>query len=707
MKGVFIVFPKMNCLVIVESAAKAKTISKYLSTLYPDRSWTVSACFGHVRDLPAKTLGINTENGNWDVTWEILPTKKDTVSKLKKQAKEATMVYLASDPDLEGYAIAHHLQIALAIPMKKCIRVTFNEITKAALKISFDNPSGWNDAKVAAQETRRILDRLVGYQVSPLLWKVFPGARGLSAGRVQSAALYMIQKRFAEFENHDPHKSWILHGIFGSGSGTLTLNAKHEQVEQIDKLDVAQEHVQTIIQHGVRIQPKWNVEYSKKDTKKSPPLPFTTSSLQQEAFSHHKFPPKMTMSLAQTLYEEGHITYMRTDSTTLSEDAIEAIRAYITMEFGDDYTSREGSKRSVRTANPNAQEAHEAIRPTRITVKAGDIDFKSPAHAKLYDLIWRRSVSSQMAPAKYLAITYTITNPLPELNEYVFTGTTSLLTFQGWLRVYSPGSVINDTALQEWNTAITKARRVKITDLRADCEVSRPKLLYTETDLIKAMEKNGIGRPSTYVSIIEKLLTKGYVIKDKGPKKTVDLVHLIWNSSAESNVQMQLDEATIGGTDRDRMVPTELGQRILVYLETTLPDLLDLKFTASMEENLDKIEHKLIDKISVLNEFYGPFNTTVTSAMNAVRASDGGSGGSGRRKKDFTSFLKWRGVSEITEVDQRVLDTLPQIICGSGGDRITLGPYGVYVKTKDGKNKRLDKSKWEKVVNQSISVEDY
>jgi hypothetical protein len=245
---------------------------------------------------------------------------------------------------------------------------------------------------------------------------------------------------------------------------------------------------------------------------------------------------------------------------------------------------------------------------------------------------------------------------------------------------------------------------VKITQLRADCEVSRPRLLYTETDLIKAMEKNGIGRPSTYVSIIEKLLTKGYVIKDKGPKKTVDLVNLIWSGS---DVQIQRDEATIGGTDNDRMVPTELGQRILGYLQTTLPDLLDVKFTASMEENLDKIEHKLIDKITVLNEFYGPFNTTVTSAMNAVRASDRSGGDGGRRKKDFTSFLKWRGVGEITEIDQRVLDTLPQIVCGSGGDRITLGPYGVYVKTKDGKNKRLDKSKWEKVVDQSISVEDY
>ena len=689
---------KAKCLVIVESAAKAKTILKYLENLYPDRAWAVSACFGHVRDLPAKTIGIDTET--WDVTWEILPTKKDTVSKLKKQAKEVSMVYLASDPDLEGYAIAYHLQIALAIPMKKCVRVTFNEITKQALKAAFDNPSGWNDAKVAAQETRRILDRVVGYQISPLLWKVFAGtARGLSAGRVQSAALAMILKRFDEFEKHDPQKSWVLHGKFYEKG--ICLDAKADI--EIGDIGCAKTHVLTILEYK---QLKWKVSYSTKMTKKSPPCPFTTSSLQQEAFACHRFPPKMTMSLAQALYEEGLITYMRTDSTVLSEDAAATIRAYIAAEHGDADVGDASSRTKTKTA-PNAQEAHEAIRPTDVSVTGDGIDFKSPAHTKLYDLIWRRTVASQMAPAKYLEIRYEVTNDHSELSEYIFRGKTALLTFQGFLRVYSPGVTVDTSAIALWNDAIAVTNGdANLDELIAECEVTRPKLLYTETDLIKAMEKNGIGRPSTYVSIIEKLLSKGYVIKDKGPAKTVDLVNLVWRRTMDGEATTESRAIKVGGTDNDRMVPVELGKRILAYLQTTVSDVIDVTFTATMEANLDKIEHGQTDKLTVLNEFYGPFNAKVTAALAAVStAAERGAG----RRTDFTPFLKWCGVETITDADRAALERLPQNI--SDGERIvakvTFGPYGVYVKTKDGKNKRLDKSKWPNVLSDTLTSEDY
>lgn len=695
----------MKCLVIVESAAKAKTISKYLESLYPDRTWTVTACFGHVRDLPTKTIGVDPDT--WDVTWEILPTKKDTVSKLKKLAKEATTVYLASDPDLEGYAIAHHLQIVLAVPMKKCVRVTFNEITKAALKAAFDVPSGWNDAKVAAQETRRILDRIVGYQVSPLLWKVFAGsgASGLSAGRVQSAALAMVQKRFGEFTTHDPQNTWVLQGKFDDNG--LCLEAKADT--EIADLVLAKEHVHKVLEHGAGSL--WNVVYSTKITKKSPPPPFTTSSLQQEAYTCHRFPPKMTMSLAQALYEEGLITYMRTDSNSLSEDAVIAIKAHVTVEFGEAWVGAGGGTKKQAVA-PNAQEAHEAVRPTDVTATV--VEFKSPAHAKLYNLIWRRAVASQMAPAKYLEIRYDVSMDNPELRSYIFHGKTALLTSAGFLRVYSPASNVDGAMISMWENAIASAApRATMMQLIAECEVSRPKLLYTETDLIKAMEKNGIGRPSTYVSIIEKLLSKGYVVKDMGPVKTVDLTNIVWCRELGATRSIMSHEehrsAKIGGSDSDRMVPLELGQKILTYLQTTLPDLLDVTFTATMEHNLDRIEQNQVDKLTVLNQFYTPFHATVTAAMGAVTGAAGMTSinkSKNGRRTDFAPFLKWRGVATISEADREVLEQLPQNVL-DGGDKVVFGPYGVYIKTKAGKNKRLDKSKWNKVITKTVTSEDY
>jgi DNA topoisomerase I len=676
----------MNCLVIVESAAKAKTISKYLSTLYPDRTWTVQACFGHVCDLPLKTLGVDTKT--WEATYEV--SKGEVVSKLKKEVKKNDIVYLASDPDLEGYAIAHHLQKFLAIPMKKCVRVTFHEITKQALKTAFDQPSGWDDAKVQAQETRRILDRIVGYQVSPLLWKNISG-KGLSAGRVQSAALHLIHKRYTDFQSHDPQKSWVLHGTFSG------LSAKAADL-CIETPEEAQKHIRKIVDKYLC---EWDAKYTTKKTYQNAPLPFITSTLQQEAFHSHKFPPKMTMSLAQNLYEEGKITYMRTDSHTISQDATEKIKAYILEQYGEDHVC--DTPRTPAQTNTHAQEAHEAIRPTDVTSVFVVSDFKSEAHCKLYDLIRRRSVASQMAAAIYSDTSYKITC---NEAEYVFTGKVSQLIWLGYLRVYSPSQKIDTTTFE-------RPEHVTCMALNAQCTVTRPKLLYTEADMIKTMEKTGIGRPSTYVSIIEKLLNKNYIVKAAGPQKEVALTHYKWEGHT-TDIQPEQDTIKIGGTDKDRMVPLELGQQILTYLQNVYPDLLDVKFTAAMETKLDDIEHNELTKTTVLNDFYKPFQeiiekATAESSSRPQRRATAGAGHSASAKpkvKDFTSFLKWRGVEEISAEDKKVLDRLPQKIKDAEAS-VVLGPYGIYVKTKDGKNKRLDKSKWEKVVDATISASDY
>lgn len=679
------------CLVIVESAAKAATIGKHLSALYPDRTWVVAACFGHIRDLPLKTLGVDP--GSWDVTYENIASKKDVIAKLKKLCKDAQKVYLASDPDLEGYAIAHHLRVVLGLKPGKCERTTFREITLAALKDAFDAPTGWNDEKVSAQETRRILDRIVGYKASPLLWQAFRGSgnKGLSAGRVQSAALNMVIKRYTDFELHDPLKTWALHATFGPCFKTTESNCS-----DIDSLDTATTRLTSLMAVGAHAN--WDITFKIRKTRKSPPPPFTTSALQQEAYTTHRLNAKTTMILAQALYEEGFITYMRTDSTQLSNESIESLSMFIQSECGDTYKT----SGTTRTVNPNAQEAHEAIRPTDLAVRGNVLVFKSheltPAHIKLYDLIWRRTVASEMAAAKYDEITYIITH-----KEYTFIGKTSVLTFEGYMRVATPSIVPDNTLIQTWREIIQNTKTVTMQESGAIGSVSKPRLLYTETDLIKAMEKNGIGRPSTYVAIIDKLLTKEYVRKAAGPSKTVDIPSLKW-CVGETQPTTEINTIVIGGTDKDRLVPQALGLQVIEYIQRHLPDLLNISFTATMESNLDLIEAGTRTKVDVLNEFYGPFKKAIDEAGGNAKV-----GTTAKVAKMDASFMKWRGIDVLSENDRIVLSRFPQEVIGANGKiagYVMLGPYGVYLKMNKGKNKGLDKSLWPKISDNTLSYGD-
>ena len=675
-----------TCLVIVESAAKAATIQKYLSSIYPDRKWTVAACFGHIRDLPQKTLGVDTNT--WEVAYENLEKKKDVIAKLKKLSKTADLVYFAADPDLEGYAIAHHLRITLKLADSKCIRTTFNEITKTALKSAFDTPTGWNDTKVQAQETRRVLDRIVGYKVSPLLWKAFKGESGLSAGRVQSAALNMVIQRYNNFINHAPAISWTTHATFETIS-SLVLDTTEDPAVDIETLESAIKHVSDIVKY-VGQHTTHSISFSERSRAKNPPAPFTTSTLQREAYTHLHKSPKTTMMLAQALYEGGFITYMRTDATTLSNDAVAALQLYILNSFGKEYINT-----SEITQQHNKKEkegAHEAIRPTDVNRKGDSIDLTAD-HAALYDLIWKRTVASQMAAAIYNDVSYVVRHTN---HNFIFKGMTSLLTFTGFMQVLGTGTTVDTDASASWKT-IMQIKTVAMQTVSEICNVSRPHLLYTETDLVKGMEKNGIGRPSTYVSIIDKLQTKEYVKKGTGPSTAVKLTSVIWDDLSAKSPRLVENETVIGGTSKDRLVPSELGINIQKYLLENTPQLLDTTFTASMETNLDLIESGVRNRTDVLNEFYTPFQQVLAQAAGGSAPNNT----SGAKHEE--AFKKWIGIQEITDQDRQGLGRLPWKI--EGGHTVLLGPYGIYTKS-NGKNKKLNPTLWSKIIGGSLKKTD-
>lgn len=680
----------MSCLVIVESAAKAATIQKYLSSLYPDRTWTVAASFGHIRDLPQKTLGVDT--ATWQVTYENLDRKKDVIAKLKKLSKAADRVYFAADPDLEGYAIAHHLRVTLKLPDSKCIRTTFNEITKTALKAAFDTPTGWNDSKVYAQETRRILDRIVGYKVSPLLWKAFKGESGLSAGRVQSAALNMLVERYTTFLGHTPAMSWTTHATFSTTLANHQLMTKEVTDNTLETLAAAKKHGKEIVKHATQHNTH-TVSFSERTRAKHPPAPFTTSTLQRDAYTHLHKSPKVTMALAQALYEGGFITYMRTDATTLSNDAIAALSDYITTSIGPEYLA---TTPPATTKEKEKEGAHEAIRPTDVGRQGDTVSAALTAdHAALYELIWKRTVASQMAPALYNDITYTIHVTVDDASPYTFKGVTSLMTFLGYMYVY--GAAVDSDMQATWRTIIETTKCVELASVSAMCNVTHPHLLYNETDLVKAMEKNGIGRPSTYVSIIDKLQAKAYAAKGPGPSTTVKLTSMIWDDlSSPKTPRIIEDECVIGGTTKDRLVPTPLGLNIQKYLSENTPQLLDTTFTASMETNLDLIESEMRNKDDVLNEFYTPFQQVLDRAC-------GTSTSTGTSMKHEAAFKKWLGVEDIQEDDHKGLARLPLNL--PGGHTVLLGPYGIYTKSK-GKNKKLDPSLWPKLIDGTLTNTD-
>ena len=573
---------KSKNLVIVESPAKAKTIEKYLGG-----DFTVKSSFGHIRDLPKKGINIDIENG-FAPTYEINADKKKVVAELRKAAKEADDVWLASDEDREGEAIAWHLTQALKLDPTKTKRIVFHEITKPAITEAIKHPRVVDLKLVDAQQARRVLDRLVGYELSPVLWKKI--RTGLSAGRVQSVAVRIIVEREREIREFKPESSFKVVAIFDIDGQEL----KAELATKLPTKDDARTFLQAAAESIYTV-----VDIAQKPSTRSPGAPFTTSTLQQEASRKLGFSVKQTMTLAQRLYEEGRITYMRTDSTILSGFAIGAAEDYIKKEFGDNYHQ----VRQYKTKNESAQEAHEAIRPTDFNNTSAGADEQQK---KLYKLIWSRALASQMSPAQTekTEVTIALSN-----REEKLIAKGEILKFDGFMKVY--GGVKDDTLLP----AVDKGQTLKLSTMSATETFTRPPARYSEAALVKKLEELGIGRPSTYAPTISTIQARDYIEKSdlEGKERTIQTLNLLSGAITEE------DTTEITGADRNKLIPTHLAEVTTDFLVKYFPNVVDYDFTAKVEAEFDHVAEGKETWNKMIGEFYKEFQPLVTAAGGVSR----------------------------------------------------------------------------------------
>ena len=564
-----------HSLVIVESPAKAKTIGKYLG-----KDFTVKACMGHLRDLPKSTLGVDLEH-DFEPVYKPIKGKEDIISDLKKEAKAADMVYLATDPDREGEAISWHLKQLLNLPDEKTRRVTFNEITKNVVQESIREPRDIDQKLVDAQQARRILDRIVGYELSPLLWKKI--RRGLSAGRVQSVATRMVDDRDREIEAFQPEEYWTLDAnLLGGDVRKLPFAARYHgrdgkkaELKSAAEVDaVVRETENAVFTVG---------SVKRTDKQRSPSPPFTTSTMQQEASRKLSMTPRRTMAIAQQLYEGvdiegegtvGLITYMRTDSLRISEEALAAARTFITGRYGDEYARTHRYK-----AKAGAQDAHEAIRPSNVNWTPEDLkkDLTGEQY-RLYRLVWSRFVASQMANAVYDSVSVEV-----EAAGHSFRASSSSLKFSGYTAVYEEGKDDEKEEKESPLPALREGEALTLKDFGREQHFTQPPAHYTDATLIRAMEEQGIGRPSTYAPTVSTILDREYVVKEG------KYLHI-----------------------------TNLGRVVTALMKERFSDIADLKFTAHMEQRLDSVEEGQTAWKDVLREFYGDFAQDLERAEKAL-----------------------------------------------------------------------------------------
>ncbi|USN95605.1 MAG: type I DNA topoisomerase [Candidatus Nomurabacteria bacterium] len=571
-------------LVIVESPAKAKTIEKFLG-----KDFTVKSSMGHIRSLPSKNGSVDVKN-KYAPIYETDPTKKKIISELKKASKTAKTVWLASDEDREGEAIAWHLSEVLKLNPKTTKRIVFHEITEPALKTAVANPREIDIPLVEAQQARQSLDYLVGFELSPVLWKkVRPQ---LSAGRVQSVAVRLVVEREREITDHKPQSTFKLVATLKTPSGqNLPAEAptKFKDVSKVNK--TLEDYLNSTFEV---------TSVEQRPGKRNPSAPLTTSTLQQEASNKIGYSPRTTMQLAQKLYEAGHITYMRTDSVNLSQTALDAMSNYIKNEYGTDYLE----SRTFKTKSTGAQEAHEAIRPTDIT----NLDAGADAQQKkLYQLIWRRTLATQMAPAK---IEKTIISIKPSNSKELLEAKGEIVVFDGFLKVI--GKKNDDTILPP----ISNGESLTLTEAVATETLSRGPARYTEASLVKKLEEMGIGRPSTYASTISTIQTRQYVEKgDIAGKETQTLI-----ISLKNNKISQTTQTIEYGKDSNKLHPTDTGKVVTDFLVKHFADVMDYDFTKDIEEELDHIAEKKKGREEVLDHFYKPFHKLVVASEDISRA---------------------------------------------------------------------------------------
>ncbi|HVV25888.1 MAG TPA: type I DNA topoisomerase [Candidatus Saccharimonadales bacterium] len=568
-------------LVIVESPAKAKTIEQFLG-----KDYSVKSSFGHIRDLPKKGLNIDVEHG-FEPKYEIPADKKKVIGELKKAAKGSD-VWLASDEDREGEAIAWHLTQALGLDPKKTKRIVFHEITKPAIEAAIEKPRTVDIKLVDAQQARRVLDRLVGYELSPVLWKKV--RTGLSAGRVQSVAVRLIVEREREIKAHEAESSFKVTAVFTSGKDEVPA----ELQVKLPDADTTEKWLASAAPASFKVE-----SIDQKPGSRSPSAPFTTSTLQQEASRRLGFSVRQTMTVAQRLYEAGHITYMRTDSTILSGQAIKAAESYIKKAYGDKYHQ----VRQYKTKSQGAQEAHEAIRPTSFTKTSAGADAQQK---KLYQLIWQRTLASQMAAAQ-LERTEVIISVSSQPETFLAKG--EILQFDGFMKVY--GGTKDDVLLP----ALKTGQSLDLASMNAIETFSRPPARYSEATLVRKLEELGIGRPSTYAPTISTIQSRGYVEKTdlEGTEREVTEFRL------ENGAVHRSKSTVITGADRGKLLPTGIAEVTTDFLVKYFPSIVDYDFTKRVEDDFDDIADGKQQWAAMIKDFYSGFHPLVEKSEDIPR----------------------------------------------------------------------------------------
>ncbi len=689
-------------LVIVESPAKAKTIEKFLG-----KDYQVESSFGHIADLPSKELGVDVE-GDFKPKYIVSTDKKAVVKKLKDLAKKAETVWLASDEDREGEAIAWHLAEQLKLKKENTKRIVFNSITKPAILKAIENPRSINYNLVDAQQARRVLDRIVGYELSPVLWrKVKPG---LSAGRVQSVAVRLIVEREREIENFETTASYRVDAEFVNAEGK---KFKAKLAKNFSTKEAAEKFLKSCAEASFSV-----ADLQQKPAKKSPAPPFTTSTLQQEASRKLGFPVAKTMMMAQRLYEAGLITYMRTDSVNLSEDAKKAAQEEIIASYGKEYSK----PRNFSTKTKGAQEAHEAIRPTDMKNHEVSVDYDQD---RLYSLIWKRTLASQMSEAQLERTVVKIDN---NKNKKQFTANGEVITFEGFLKVYLEGTDNEDEEQAGMLPKMEVNESLVNEFITATERYTRPPARYTEAALVKQLEELGIGRPSTYAPTISTIQRREYV--EKGSVEGKERNYLQLRLANQTVSEQTLTERV--GSDKGKLVPTDIGNIVNDFLVANFDTILDYGFTAKVENEFDDIAEGKEDWTAMIKDFYKNFHVVVEDvAENAERAKgerllgvDPETGknvyvrlgrygamvqigeATDEEKPRFASLQGDQTMNSITYEEAMDLFKLPKVVGNYEGKEVIVanGRFGPYIKF-DGKYVSLDKGENPMSVDMDRAVE--
>ena len=691
-------------LVIVESPAKSKTIEKYLG-----KDYKVTSCFGHIRDLPKGENAIDKEN-KFLPTYIISPDKTKVISELKKLKKKSKKVLIATDSDREGEAIAWHIKEVLNLKKDEFERIVFREITKKAIQNSIKNPTKINMDLVNAQQARRVLDRLVGFEISPILWKKIK--TGLSAGRVQSVAVKFVSERENEINDFNSTSIQKIKGIFNLKNERLEseleerLKSKNEALEFLNKCKTSLFKVESL---------------EKKPSKRSPSAPFTTSTLQQESSRKLGFSPSRTMGSAQKLYEAGHITYMRTDSINLSEEALKNSENIIKIKFGEIYSN----KKNYKTKNSSAQEAHEAIRPTNFD---DEIAGKNSDQQKLYTLIWKRTIASQMSDAK---IERTIAKINVSKSDKKFKSSGEIVKFDGFLKVYSE-SKNNEILLPR----MTVNQNINLDYIKSKEIFTKHPPRYTEASLIKKMEESGIGRPSTYAETIKKIKERGYVMKESRDGNKIKSSEIILKNN---EIKEEIVEENTG-FEKNKLFPTDIGIFVTEFLENNFKlSFMDYSFTAKTEKELDEIAYEKKDWSQMISNFYSSFSKLTNNIpeprhpverylgeyegkkIYARMARYGAVIQQGDKDDEEVDFPKYNKISENKLIIHISLEEAINIIKKGNelppnlpeSDKINdkkmalkKGRYGFYFQINEKENISLNKIPIEKILNPVVKPED-